>query len=95
MMVEITQIEISKDKISIVATNLDNVLLADDLYEDIDQEPVHFTFDRHAKNGAEMKYLYKVCQGQYRCRSQRSMGEKIEKLVGAITMLSESFISKE
>ena len=48
-----------------------------------------------AKRGAEMKYIYKVCQSQYRCRSQKTMGEKIEKLCGAITNLSESFIIKD
>ncbi|MBR3142026.1 MAG: hypothetical protein IKF09_02630 [Clostridiales bacterium] len=95
MMVEITEVTIAEDKISIVATNLDNILLADNLYEDIDPKPVQFEFDRHAKGGREMKYLYKVCQGQSKCRSAKSMGEKIEKLCGVITTLSESFQVRE
>ena len=91
MMVEITEVNISEDKISIIATNLESILLVDDLFEDIDEAPVQFDFDRHAKNGAAMKYLYKVCQGQKKCQSAKSMGEKLEKLCGVITTLSESF----
>lgn len=91
MMVEITEVNITEDKISIIATNLESILLVDDLFEDIDETPVQFDFDRHAKNGAAMKYLYKVCQGQKKCQSAKSMGEKLEKLCGVITTLSESF----
>jgi len=91
MMVEITEVKIAEDKISIIATDLENILLADNLYEDINEESVEFEFDRHARNGAAMKYLYKVCQSQSKCRSAKSMGEKLEKLCGAITTLSESF----
>ena len=91
MMVEITEVNITEDKINIIATNLESILLADDLFEDIDEESVQFEFDRHAKGGAAMKYLYKVCQGQRRCRSAKSMGEKLEKLSGVITNISESF----
>ena len=91
MMVEIMEVKVTEDKISITATNLESILLADDLYEDIDEAPVQFEFDRHAKGGAAMKYLYKVCQGQRKCRSAKSMGEKLEKLSGVITTLSESF----
>ena len=60
MMVEITEVKIAEDKISIIATDLENILLADNLYEDINEESVEFEFDRHARNGAAMKYLYKV-----------------------------------
>lgn len=95
MLVEITQVTIAEDKISIVATNLENALLAEDLYQEIDESPVQFEFDRHARNGAEMKYLYKVCSSQRRCKSAKSMGAKLEKLAGAITTLSESFQVRE
>lgn len=91
MMVEITEVSITEDKISITAVNLENLLLADNLFEDMDEVPVHFDFDRYAKGGAAMKYLYKVCQGQRRCRQAKSMGEKLEKLAGVITNLSDSF----
>ncbi len=91
MTVEITEVNISDDKIEIVATNLENIFTSENLFEDIDEEKVHFEFDRHARNGAAMKYLYKVCQSQKRCQSAKSMGEKLEKLAGVITTLSESF----
>ena len=95
MMVEITDVSISNDKIRITATNLESLLLADDLYEDVESEPVQFEFDRHVKGGSQMKYIYKVCQGQRKCRSAKTMGEKLEKLCGVITTLSESFRVRE
>lgn len=91
MTVEITGIEINQETIKIEAVNLETILYAEDLYEDAEAEPVAFEFDRHAKHGAEMKYLYKICKSQKRCESAKSMGEKLEKLVGAILNLSDSF----
>ena len=35
-----------------------------------------------------------ICQGQAKCKNAKSMGEKIEALVGCIISLSESFIEK-
>lgn len=95
MMVEITSVNISEDRISIEAVNLESLLLADDLFADAEAEPVQFEFDRHARGGAAMKYLYRVCQGQSKCRSAKSMGEKLEKLAGVITTLSEAFRVRE
>ena len=90
-MVEITNIEIGTEKITIEALAIENILLADDLFEDVEVPTVKYEFDRKAKNGAEMKYLWKVCQGQRKCQSAKSMGEKLEKLCGVITQISESF----
>ena len=95
MMVEVVEVSVMENKICITATNLENIILADDLYKDIDEKPVQFEFDRHARGGAEMKYLYRVCQGQKKCRSAKTMGEKLEKLCGVITTLSESFKVKD
>ena len=89
-MVEITNIEIGTEKITIEALAIEDILLADDLFEDVEVPTVKYEFDRKAKNGAEMKYLWKVCQGQRKCQSAKSMGEKLEKLCGVITQLSES-----
>ena len=91
MLVEITGITISEDTINITANNLESILLAEDLYQDIVEEPVQYTFDRHAKGGAHMKYLYRVVNSQARCRSAKSFGEKLEKLTGVITTLSDGF----
>lgn len=92
MTVEITSITIGAEKVTIEAINLDNIILAEDLFQDIEEAPVKFEFDRTARNGAEMKYLYRVCQGQRTCQQAKTMGAKLERLAGVITQLSESFI---
>lgn len=89
--VQITNIEIGPEKIKIDALAIEDIILADDLFEDVEVPTVKFEFDRKAKHGAEMRYLWKVCQGQRRCQSAKSMGAKLEKLCGVITQLSESF----
>ena len=91
MTVEIQKIEIGAEKITIEAINLESVLYAEDLFEDFDCTPVTFEFDRKARNGAAMKYLYKVAKGQRKCQNAKSMGEMLEKLCGVITQLSENF----
>ena len=93
-MVEITSVEIGTEKITIEALVIEDILMADDLFEDVEVPTVHYEFDRKAKNGAEMRYLWKVVQGQKKCQSAKSMGEKLEKLCGVITTLSESFKSQ-
>ncbi len=90
-MVEITSIEVGQDKIYIEALAIEDIIMADDLFEDVEVPTVKYEFDRKAKNGAEMKYLWKVCQGQKKCQSAKSMGAKLEKLCGVITQLSDSF----
>lgn len=91
MLVEITSVNITEDKISIVATDLESLLLVDDLFAEVDDSPVQFDFDRHEKNGAAMKYLYKVCQNRKECAKEKSMGEKLEKLTGLMLNLADSF----
>ena len=95
MIVEIRGVEISAEKITIEAVNLETILMAEDLFEDVDESPVIFEFDRTARNGAEMKYLYKIVQGQRRCQAKKSMGAKLEALVGVITQISESFRTQQ
>ena len=95
MTVEITGVEIGAEKITIEAINLETILMAEDLFEDMDESPVIFEFDRTARNGAEMKYLYRVVQGQRKCQAKKSMGAKLEALVGVITQLSESFKTQQ
>ncbi len=91
MTVEITGVEIGAEKIIIEAVNLETILMAEDLFEDMEATPIIFEFDRTARNGAEMKYLYRVVQGQRKCKAKKSMGAKLEALVGVITQISESF----
>ena len=95
MTVEITSVEIGTEKITIEALAIENILMADDLFEDVEVPTVKYEFDRKVKHGAELKYLWKVCQSQKCCQSAKSMGEKLEKLCGVITQLSESFRVKD
>lgn len=95
MTVEITGIKVTADKIEIDALNIESMLFADDLYEDVEVPTVRYEFDRKARGGAEMKYLYKVVESQRRCQAAKCMGEKLEKLVGALVQLSDNFRVKE
>ena len=97
-MVEITSVEVGSEKITIEALAIEDILLADDLFEDVEVPTVKFEFDRKGKNGAAspaMKSLWKVCESQRKCKSATSMGEKLERLIGVITQLSEAFESKD
>lgn len=63
MLVSINSTEITTGEIRITATNLETILLVDDLFQKIDEnneEEVTFLFD--AANLGHKKYLYKLCQ---------------------------------
>ncbi len=94
MITEITKAEINKEQVVLEGTNLETIFTAEDLYEDIPEETIRFVFDRSENHGAGIKYLYKVCTSQRKCQNAKSLGEKIENLVGCIISLSESFIEK-
>ena len=92
MTVEIKAVEVGTESIIIEAIDLEKIIMAEDLFADIAEEPtVKFEFSRKAKNGAEMKYLYRVCQGQNKCKSEIAMGAKLQKLPGCITQISDGF----
>ncbi len=94
MITEIKSVQITEDAIIMEGTNLETIFTAEDLFAELDEETVKFVFDRREHGGAALKYLYKVCQSQKRCQNAKSMGEKLEKLVGCIISLSESFIER-
>ena len=94
MIIEVTKVEVNKEQVVVVGTNLETIFTAEDLFEDIPEESVRFVFDRQEHHGGAIKYLYKVCSSQNKCKNARSMGEKVEALVGCIISLSESFIEK-
>ena len=94
MICEITKTSVLKDRIELEAANLETVFTSEDLYEDIPEETVRFVFDRNEHHGSAIKYLYKVCSSQTKCKEAKSIGGKIESLVGCIISLSESFIQK-
>ena len=93
MIIEITAVEVTKEQVIVEGTNLETVFTAEDLFEDIPEERVRFVFSRLGR-ASGIKYLYRVCQGQRKCQQAKSMGDKIESLVGCIVSLSESFIEK-
>lgn len=95
MMVEITKIDITKDKIKITATNLEDFLMVEDLLEDHELKQVDFDFDRKAYNGAQMKYLYKICKANKKNKDAKSFGEMLDNLIGDIIYLADGFKSKE
>lgn len=92
MTVEIISVAIKDDAITIEGLAIEKAITADNLYEDFEVPVVQFEFNRKAHNAAAMKYLWKVCGSQRRCDAAKSMGEKLEKLVGSIIFLSDSFL---
>lgn len=91
MIVEITGVEVTEEKITIEALKIEDIIMAEDLFADVEVPTVKYQFDRKARNGAEMKYLWKVCESQKKCQAEKCMGAKLEKLCGVITTLSEAF----
>lgn len=94
MITEIKSVEINETEIILEGINLETIFTSDNLYEEMDEETVRFVFDRHEHGGASLKYLWKVCSSQRACKNAKSMGEKLEKLVGCIISLSENFIQR-
>ncbi len=92
MVVEINEVEIGTEEIVIEGTNLETIFTSEDLFEEIDEEKVRFVFNRHENHGSQLKYLFRVCQSQRKCQPCKSLGEKLENLVGSVISLSESFI---
>lgn len=89
MTVEISKVNIEKEKIVIVGLAIEDILTAEDLFEEFEVPEVQYEFDRSSQSN--MKYLWKICQSQNRCKKEKSMGAKLEKLEGVITNISESF----
>lgn len=93
MLVSVNSIVIAEE-IRITATNLETILLADDLYSKITDEEEEVTFLFDPANLGHKKYLFKLCQSQRTARDKKSLGEMIEALSGCILSLSESFIER-
>ena len=95
MLVSINATTITSEEVRITATNLETILLADDLYSQIndkEEEEVNFLFD--ATNLGHKKYLFKLCQSQKCARDKKSLGEMIEALKGCILSISEGFLER-
>ncbi len=94
MITEITKVEISREQVVLEGINLETIFTSEDLYEDMPEEPVRFVFDRQENHGSALRYLYRICQGRKECQGAKSLGAKIDSLVGCIISLSESFLER-
>ncbi len=94
MITEIKSVEINEEDIILEGVNLETIFTSENLFEEMEEEPVRFVFDRHEHGGANMKYLWKVCSSQRKCRNEKSFGEMLEKLTGCIISLSENFLER-
>lgn len=93
MLVSINSTNFKENDIRITATNLETILLSDDLFKKIDEteeDEVTFVFD--VSNIRHKKYLYKLCQSQRSAKDQKSLGEMIEALKGCILSISNNFL---
>lgn len=89
MLVEINEVKIEKEVIRLTGTNLESIIMTDDLFEELNTETVTYVF--HKDHEGSMKYLWKVCASQNRCKKGTSFGQKIELLAGAMLNISDNF----
>lgn len=94
MLVSINATTITSEEVRITATNLETILLADDLYSQINDKEEEVTFCFDATNLGHKKYLFKLCQSQKCARDKKSLGEMIEALKGCILSISEGFLER-
>ena len=92
MTVEIRSFEIEKEKVTLEAVDIDALILAEDLFADIGEEKlIKYQFDRKINNGAQMKYLYKICASNKKAARANSFGAKLQTLLGQMVYIPESF----
>ena len=94
MITEIKSVAITESEIVLEGINLETIFTAEDLYEEMEEEIVRFVFPRKKNGGASLRYLWKVCESQKKCQGVRSLGGKIDRLVGSILSISENFIQR-
>jgi len=97
MNVNVIKAEVSANKVVITAQNLEAVLFEMDPFAEEEAPIVTFCFPRDPEHPGAMTYLFKVLQSQPKCRTARSLGEKLallEKDGGTVLYLSDGFIVK-
>ncbi len=98
MIIEVVSVKIDDSSIEIFGNSLENILVSDNLFEEMEAEPVRFVFPRAHEDGGipAMKYLYRVVTSQKKCQDEKSFGEMIEKLASGhcIISLSENFLQR-
>ena len=96
MLVEITKAEVKEKSIVITAENLEKVLCLENLYEDMETETVTFVFAEMFEISVLEQATRKIWQCGYNQNPRPSFGKRLEKLVGARTvLLPEKYIQKE
>lgn len=91
MNISITTVTVNQKEntIQITGTDLERIFLKD-LYEAIDEMP-EVTYEFHLDMPGNRNYLFKLVSSVKQCKEARSMGEKIEKLTGAILYINDAF----
>ena len=84
-MIEVSEVITSTEAITITGKDLDAILLNGNLDDEI--EEVSFSFSRNKKN--EMSYIYKVASSK--AKDEKSIQAMLDKMVGAIVTLNDSF----
>ena len=88
--VEITEINITTDEVELTAAEIEEALMAENLFEAFEVPQIRFTFDRH--NKSEMLYLFMLVTTK--SNRKLSLSERINKLLGKTISISPNFIEK-
>lgn len=91
MMIEITQVKIQKDKVIITGTDIEQLLLADDLFETFEPRTIQYEFRKNVNDDRGIKYLYKVASSQPKCKKAKSIGDMFTLLIGLTLNLNDDF----
>lgn len=84
-MIQIEEILTDANSIKVTGKDLDAILMNGDLETEF--EEVSFSFARNKKN--EMSYIYKVASKQ--AKDAKSLQQMLDKMVGAIVIINDSF----
>lgn len=88
--IEVSGVEVSKDYIIVEALDFEKLIMADDLYEDMEVPTVKYQFSR--EKAGEMKYLLRVLMSNKQTQGCKSLGAMLDKLIGQFIMLNSNFI---
>lgn len=81
-----------EQEIRIQASDIEALILSDDLFETSEAEEVTFVFDK--ANIGHRKYLLKILQSNRATRGKGSIGAMLQALPGSIISLSEAFLER-
>lgn len=89
-MVTIESFETSKDYIVICGVDYEPLLMCDDIDEQVELPTVTYRFER--KNPAHNRYLLRILQSNSQAKDKKSLGEKLNALLGQFVAINSSFI---